>query len=481
VERERRRLLSVLEQLPHFAYLVAADYGVRFANQKFVELFGEVEGKTCYQLLHGSNVPCARCETLDVLRTGESDVQLWTTPEGRVYRLFDTRLEVPGGEDVVLEVGMDVTESRRVERVLHLTRHSVDSASISIFWITPDGRFTFANETAHRSLGYSAEGMRGKGVWDIDPEYPRDQRAAQWERIRNEGMIVFESTHRRLDGTIIPVEITSQYLEFEGDEYELAFATDISERELAEAERRTLEAELRQVQKLESIGTFASGIAHEINNPLMGMINYAELISTRVKDPRLKEFAEEIKSEGDRVAGIVRNLLFFARQETEHHSPARIADIAAAALSIMGALLRKEGITVEVDVPDDLPEVFCRSQQIQQVLINLLTNARDALNSRYPHSDPNKSIRIVSRVVEDAGVKWVRTTVEDHGIGIPAEIVDRVFDPFFTTKPRDRGTGLGLSISYGIVRDHEGQLWIEGVPGEETRVHMDLPLPEAVS
>jgi signal transduction histidine kinase len=118
--------------------------------------------------------------------------------------------------------------------------------------------------------------------------------------------------------------------------------------------------------------------------------------------------------------------------------------------------------------------VRVRSQQIQQVLLNLLTNARDALNQRFPGPDPGKRILIRSTTLEKAGDSWVRTTVEDRGAGVHPGTLGRIFDPFFTTKPREQGTGLGLSVSYGIVMEHRGDLWVESEPGSYTRFHMDL-------
>ncbi len=107
-------------------------------------------------------------------------------------------------------------------------------------------------------------------------------------------------------------------------------------------------------------------------------------------------------------------------------------------------------------------------------MINLLTNAHDALKERYPEYDENKIIRITARVFEKDGEDWIRTTVEDHGVGISEDVAQRIFDPFFTTKSRTEGTGLGLSVSFGIVREHHGELTVESVPGESTQLHIDL-------
>jgi signal transduction histidine kinase len=257
----------------------------------------------------------------------------------------------------------------------------------------------------------------------------------------------------------------------------VGFFRDITERKRAEKERQQLGAQLVQAQKLESIGTLAGGVAHEINNPIMGIMNYAQLILDRLgPESPVVEFATEIGKETERVAKIVKNLLAFARHEKQAHSPARMCDIVESTLSLIRAVMRHDQVTLEVDVPADLPQIKCRSQQIQQVIMNLLTNARDALNQRYPGNDANKKVAITARLIEKDDRPWIRTTVEDHGPGVPEDLRERIFEPFFTTKPRDKGTGLGLSISHGIVKDHGGELSVESAVGEFTRFQLDLPV-----
>ncbi len=255
--------------------------------------------------------------------------------------------------------------------------------------------------------------------------------------------------------------------------------TDITERKRLEEERWALEAKLRHQQKLEAVGTLASGVAHEINNPINGIMNYAQLIQDRLPpDSPLLEYTTEILHETQRVAGIVHNLLTFSRDERQHLSPAHILDIVERTSSLIRTVFRGDQITLSMEVPHDLPPLRCRSQQLQQVLMNLLTNARDALNERYPGHDPDKVIHISAALIESNGRRCLRLTVEDHGTGITPEVRERMFDPFYTTKPRDKGTGLGLSISHGIVKDHQGELTVESEPGRFTRMHMDLPVGE---
>ena len=281
-----------------------------------------------------------------------------------------------------------------------------------------------------------------------------------------------------LADSLIDSEELSLFAEVAGD---IAFALHGialgEERDKAKGEREALRVQMMQGQRLESIGILAGGVAHEINNPINGIMNYAQLIQDKM-DPgsREHEFASEILVETERVATIVRDLLTFARQDREAHSPARIADIVSGVTSLIQTVIRRDQIALEVDVPEDLPKLKCRSQQIQQVIMNLLTNARDALNQRYTEYDENKIIRIRARTFENEGRRWIRTTVEDHGTGVSEAVRERMFNPFFTTKDRSKGTGLGLSISHGIVEDHHGEISVESEPGEYTRFYIDLPV-----
>ncbi|MDP6630324.1 MAG: response regulator [Kiritimatiellia bacterium] len=248
-------------------------------------------------------------------------------------------------------------------------------------------------------------------------------------------------------------------------------------------ERREMEAQVRQSQKLESIGTLAAGVAHEINNPMNGIMNYAQLIKDRSgeRSPRTSEFADEIISETGRVARIVRNLLAFARPEKGPRVSVKAGEILDDALSLIGAVLRQDQIRVDVDIPETLPELHCHSQQIEQVLMNLLMNARDALNEKCDRSSAEKLISVSAGPfkgcsVEGLGqVEGIRFSVEDNGTGIRDDVRARLFDPFFTTKARGKGTGLGLSIIHGIVEDHGGQIGVESEEGKWARFDVDLP------
>ncbi len=256
-----------------------------------------------------------------------------------------------------------------------------------------------------------------------------------------------------------------------------ALSTILMLKRRMEQEKAEIEAHTRHQQKLESIGTLAGGVAHEINNPINIIMNYGELIKS-MSEPggKIDDYSQAIIEECERVAGIVRNLLSFARQDTETRRRCDIREIVEKTLSLTHRLLYKDNIRLASSMEDDLPHIECNGQHIMQVLMNLITNARDALNERFPGTDDNKVINISCHTFEKNGAKWLRTIVEDYGPGIPVEIRERIFDPFYTTKPRDKGTGLGLSVSHGIIKEHGGALSVESKMGRYTRFYMDLPV-----
>lgn len=368
---------------------------------------------------------------------------------------------------------VDITESKLVEESLRKYERMVSASQDIMALINRQYVYEAVNNTFLEYLQRSREEVleRGLGEFLGDSLFTEQAllqmaKAFSGERAGFRTHIDFPGRGRRfMDWTYFP------FLDQEGEvESVVLYARDITE-------TRQMEEQLIQSQKLESIGTLAGGVAHEINNPINGIMNYAQLILERMEEGNpSREFAREILHETERVAKIVRNLLTFSRHEKQSHSPARLSDIVLAVLSLFQTVIRHDQIELDISISEDLPPLMCRSQQIQQVLMNLMTNARDALNERYPDYCPGKRMRLFAEPLDKQGERIIRTTVEDTGNGIPWQIRDRIFDPFFTTKPKESGTGLGLSISYGIIKDHGGELSVESEPGRYTRFHVDLPI-----
>lgn len=252
----------------------------------------------------------------------------------------------------------------------------------------------------------------------------------------------------------------------------LVFLVDKKTKQIEE-----INVQLRTSQKLEAIGTLASGVAHEINNPINGILNYGQVIlDTDTKDDNIKEYAEEIIRESNRIAEIVKNLLSFSRNGKENYSYVHIEDILSQTIKLIKTVLIHDRIELNISIAENLTKIKCHSQQIRQVLLNLLLNSQDALNEKFPIYNENKIINIRCTQMDRDGQKWLKVTIEDFGSGIPENVKDKIFDPFFTTKERNKGTGLGLSISYGIVKDHNGKLEIESEVNNYTKFTLLLPV-----
>jgi signal transduction histidine kinase len=237
--------------------------------------------------------------------------------------------------------------------------------------------------------------------------------------------------------------------------------------------------EAMRASHLASLGELAAGVAHEINNPINGIINYAQILINECRPESLEsDIGKRIVKEGDRIAEIAKSLLSFVRGEGEDTRPANIADILKECLVLTQAQLRKESIRLEVDLPDDLPEIKANFQQLQQVFLNIVNNARYALNHKYPARDQNKAIDIRGERVRIDTREHVRIAFFDRGVGIPADEVSMITKPFFSTKPLGKGTGLGLTITHKIITEHGGRLAFESVEGEFTRVTIDFPVME---
>jgi signal transduction histidine kinase len=242
-------------------------------------------------------------------------------------------------------------------------------------------------------------------------------------------------------------------------------------------EQKKAEEETIRASHLASIGELAAGVAHEINNPINGIINYTQILLNRSNEgSKEHDIARRIIKEGDRIAGIISSLLSFARDSKKGKCPAHIHDIMSDSLALTETQLKKDGVILKVDIPPDLPGIIAHPQQIEQVFLNLISNARYALSQKYPEAHKDKTLDIVAKKVIIDQTPFMRITFHDRGIGIPAGLKDKVINPFFTTKPGSDGTGLGLSISHGIINDHDGNITIDSVEGEFTEVKITLPL-----
>jgi PAS domain S-box-containing protein len=338
-----------------------------------------------------------------------------------------------------------------------------------------------------RMLGYDPATASGKPEFFLDLAHP-DDRARLQELVRqvpdsSVDRVETECRLRAADGTWHWILCRGVCAERGTDGKPVRVVgthSDCTNLRLLEDRHLRLEDQLFQQQRLECIEAIAGGVAHEINDPINGIMNDAELISDRLgPDCETARFAQGIVRETQRVAPIIGDLLAFARAEPESPEPVRVQDMVNSALALTGTLLRHHQVMVEVNIPADLPDLTCRRRQILQVLINLVLNSTDALDARFPSADPRKRLGIRTEVFEEEGHTWLSLIVEDSGCGIPPAVRERIFEPFYTSGTDGHRTGLGLAVSLDIVRRHKGRIRVESQEGESTSFAVDLPLAAA--
>jgi PAS domain S-box-containing protein len=462
-------------------------------NEAATEVFGYSESELLGQstlLLHVDEESHARFGEIGEPELERNNVFRFQYPMKRKDgTVIDTEVIVvtlhrdAGWRTGVVSIIRDISERARAYRALEASENRyriLAENTLDVIWsMDTNLTFTYVNPAVFQVTGHTPDEVLGT-CFD---EYFDDHHLPELKRIianeiekgpGNTGILV-DTEILRKDGSKVPVEINGKVLfNSEG----IFIGLQGSTRNISE--RLNYEAQLRQSQKMEAIGTLAAGIAHEVNNPIASVGGFAQLISQSEEVPEnFRRFATNIYTESARISEIVKNLLGYARIEDEQvPSPITLHEVVDSTLSLVRGVLRHDHIVLQVSVEDDLPSFSGRRQQVQQVLMNLLTNARDALNARFPDADDDKLLLISTTVVRRDNADWVRLTVEDHGAGIPHEVQERVFDPFYTTKPTGKGTGLGLWLVYSIVEKHQGHIGMESQPGAYTRFHVEFPVCE---
>src|SRR5213596_2064306 len=396
-----------------------------------------------------------RYETKIVRLDGvERDVAVSTTP-----------LELDG--ELVGTVAMlrDITDQKRAHDTLARSearyRNLVESASDAIVTFDASGRFTTVNHAGELLSGYRREELIGQWFAPMLPDDELPKVLGHFQKALAGETGQYETTFYRKDREIRTISVT--YSTPQRDEEVLCLIRDVTDQKM-------LQEQLIQSEKMSAIGQLVSGVAHELNNPLAGIAAFAQLLLAEKRtSPEQRQSVETIYAESRRASRIVQNLLTFARQHEAEKGPTSIHQVLNDTLELRMYELRVRDITVHRDYDTSIPETMADAHQLQQVLLNILTNAEHAMEQV---RRPTHLLTVRTRALGDT----IRIEVEDTGPGIPAHLLERIFNPFFTTKPTGRGTGLGLSISLGIVREHEGRIWAENVPGGGARFVIVLPI-----
>src|SRR5688572_16310214 len=335
-----------------------------------------------------------------------------------------------------------------------------------------DSVTTAANPHLKLMFGYPAETSEQDVVPFAEVHFPEPAaRSSFIRRLASEGSVTdYLLRLRRVDGSSVWVEVTAQAeVAQEGVLHVEALIRDVSERKKLDDQSRDLYQQLLQAEKMAALGQTISGVAHELNNPLATILSWAERLSERSLDASSRRGVDVILAESERAARIVRNLLTFARKRQSTRSMIDLNQVVRETLTLRSYEQRLTNIDVITALAAGLPHVFADAHQIQQVLLNLVINAEQAMISA------NGRGSMVLRTWHDVDRDAVVLEVTDDGPGVAPEVKSKIFDPFFTTKEVGKGTGLGLTVAYAIVQEHGGRIRVESLPKGASFV-VELPV-----
>jgi PAS domain S-box-containing protein len=451
------------------------------ATPEFSFEYEKITSRVCVPLFDQTQmIGILNVESLDGHYLGEADLRLMTTLSEYINIAIERAnlfAEARGNEE---KYNTLIEQSNDAIYLIYGNRFEMVNRKFrELFGVTQkelnDPNFAFTNIVAPKSRKLVIEqsklerGRQGEAAPKVSP--------------------IYEFTALDKDGKEIEVELSVSYPTYKGGLATQGVLRDITERKRVEAEQATFQAQMFHSAKLASIGELAAGVAHEINNPIFSIREFADLIlEDTAKDAPAYSMLETIIREANRIADIVRNLLEFSRPSETNLNPIQLQNVWELVYKLVGQSFYKQNIQLEVDIPKGLPLIKARGQQLQQVLLNLLMNARDALLEKYPGSQkhPEKRVTISARRVENAFAltypdgqeiaEAIILTVRDEGIGISSENQEHLFTPFFTTKRPKSGSGLGLSICHKIVEEHHGRIEVESEEGKFTEFRIILPL-----
>jgi two-component system cell cycle sensor histidine kinase/response regulator CckA len=400
--------------------------------------------------------------------------------DGRVYRLVGTSVDISARLQAENKMRQMQSMLEETERIAHIGSWQLDWATKRITWSAE----VFRIHERDFALG---EPTLEEIFQLLSPEDAQKLRALfeQVERVNNHSQVELELLIRTFTGkekwiyTIAKVQKDSS-----GHIVRLyGSIMDISQSKAMEIEKEKMYQQLLQAQKMESLGVLASGIAHEFNNILQGILGYATMLRHRLQGSAEQEKVSRIEANVHRAAAIVKQMLGFARQTKMNSQPLHLRDCISGAIQIFEPTLDKR-IKVSVDLQPNVPLVEADKGQIEQVLLNLAVNARDAIVPLLGETCSHGHIafrleRATPELLEKYALPrsqaYVHLAVSDNGTGIPQEIQSKIFDPFFTTKETGKGTGLGLSTVYGIIKNHRGYIFLDSTVGVGTTFHLFFP------
>lgn len=470
VHKQRDEYQNLFERVPCLITVQDRNYRLLRYNREFAEMFDPQPGEFCYQAYKGRDEKCDICPVEKTFTDGKMHYseESGINKDGSVKHWIVRSTPIKDAADNIvaaMEINLDITERKNLETELEKSEKNYHA----IFNNIPNPVFVLdresldiidCNNSVSAVYGYTKDQIRNRCFLELFIESERIQQAP---RIKSDS-VINQVKHVRKDGNILFVDIWISPSEYGGETVLLVITSDITQR--LEAEQQLIQA-----SKMATLGEMATGVAHELNQPLSVIKTVSSFFVKKIEHDEelvrdtLHKMLMKVDGNVDRATKIINHMRQFARKSDMDLDKLQVNEVLERSFEIFSQQLKVRGIEVVWDVQDDLPKIKADPGRLEQVFINLLINARDAIEDRWSRmgrEDADDRIEIMTRLQQDQVV----VKVIDTGIGIPEKILGKLFEPFFTTKEVGKGTGLGLSISYGIVKDCGGEIEATSTEGK---------------
>jgi PAS domain S-box-containing protein len=502
LRQSEERFRKIFEDAPIGMAIVGLDYKLVKVNKALCEMLGyteqELSQRTFIDITHPEDIQQDVKYAEQVFKGQATGYKIEKRYVNKNQETLWVNLTATGIRDqdgsIVYGLGMveNITERKRTEMALREAearyRDLYENANDIIYTHDLHGHFTSVNRAGLQAFGYELEEVLQRDIITVvDPEYlPLAKQKIREKMLNKNSTSLYELLCRTKDGRPIWLEVSTRLIEEEGKPVGIqGIARNITERKQAEEENQRLQQQLLQAQKMESIGTLAGGIAHDFNNLLQGILGYASLTLQDINPQSASyRYLRTILESAERAANLTTQMLTFSRRKEPQVEPVDINRSVEESLRMLRHMIPT---TIDIQTWQDpaLWTVQADATQIQQVLVNLCINARDAMPAGGTLTIETEN-RVISefdaeRRVDMAPGRYVILTVSDTGVGMTPTVRERIFEPFFTTKGIGEGTGLGLAVAYGIVQSHKGWISVYSEPGQGSVFRIHLPASEKKS